>query len=315
MAKMTKAQALEALVNARVARLSPAVRAAYLRAVKILRQELPVEFLIDAVKAGAFFDLVPPELLDRAFAQLSAELQRTTGRAFDWLTNDLPRTPARATVVFNTLDPAVRTALQKLDDMILKDAKKGVRETVLQHVMAGVEAGKNPVDIARGVRDVVGLAPNQAVWVRNFRAALEGREGRSYRTYTRRDKRFDTTIARLRKQGKDLTPTQVDKMVAAYEKRLIALHAETISRTATLNAYRTAQWSNIQTAISNGAIDEYVTKVWRTVGDSRVRDDHRVMEGERRPMDDTFSNGLLYPSEWNCRCNVEYETRAPRRRA
>lgn len=43
-------------------------------------------------------------------------------------------------------------------------------------------------------------------------------------------------------------------------------------------------------------------KVWRTALDDRVRDEHELMEGEAVPVDGTFSNGLEYPNEPNCRC-------------
>jgi hypothetical protein len=316
MATMTKREVLEALVRTRVARLMPPVRTAYLKAVQLLLQELPVEFLIDAVKSGAFYDLVTPDLLDKAFNVLGSELQATTQRAFGWLSDDLPRTPARATVRFNALDPTVRSVMQKLDDTVVKVLKKDAREVVRVAVAEGIAAGKNPTAIARMIRGAVGLAPNQVVWVQNFRAALEGTNGKSPKGYTLRDKRFDSTINKLRKAGRTPTPGQVDKMVAAYERKLLAMHANTIARTATLNTYRSAQYLNMKEAAKVGAVDgDSTTKVWWTVGDSRVRDAHQAINGERRPIDRTFSNGRLYPDEWNCRCYIEYEVRPPRTRS
>ena len=51
-------------------------------------------------------------------------------------------------------------------------------------------------------------------------------------------------------------------------------------------------------------------KVWTTRHDERVRKSHREMEGEMVALDDTFSNGLMYPADpdgpasevYNCRC-------------
>lgn len=308
-----RAQVLEMLVRNRVARLAPSVRAAYLQAVKLLLTELPVEFLIDAVKSGAFYDLVTPAMLDRAFNTLSAELQSTTQRAFDWTTDALPRTPARQLVRMNVLDPTVREYLGRLDATLVPTLKADAKDAVRLAVQLGVEAGKNPVDIARNIRGAVGLSPQQVTWVQNYRDALEGNSEKSPKAYTLRDRRFDSTVTSARKAKRALTPKQVDKMVAAYERKVLAMHAETVAQTATLNAYRTAEYLNVQEAIRVGAVDgDSVTKVWWTVGDSRVRDEHAAINGQRRPLNQPFSNGRMYPDEWRCRCNVEYEVHPPR---
>lgn len=45
-------------------------------------------------------------------------------------------------------------------------------------------------------------------------------------------------------------------------------------------------------------------KIWVTVGDARVREEHQALDGEEKPIDMPFSNGLQYPSEPNCRCSI-----------
>jgi len=52
-------------------------------------------------------------------------------------------------------------------------------------------------------------------------------------------------------------------------------------------------------------------KIWVAVIDSRTRDSHAMLDGEERPLDMPFSNGLMYPREFgasaeeviNCRCD------------
>jgi len=54
-------------------------------------------------------------------------------------------------------------------------------------------------------------------------------------------------------------------------------------------------------------------KRWITQRDKRVRDSHKRLDGETRPIDDRFSNGLLYPGDpdgdvserANCRCFIQ----------
>lgn len=50
------------------------------------------------------------------------------------------------------------------------------------------------------------------------------------------------------------------------------------------------------------------TKEWATVGDGRVRNAHRVMNGEIVGIDESFSDGEAYPGESsiNCRCHLVY---------
>lgn len=64
----------------------------------------------------------------------------------------------------------------------------------------------------------------------------------------------------------------------------------------------------------------YTTKNWVTVGDDRVRESHVRCESQRDiPMDQRFSNGLLYPGDpaggpeevCNCRCWLEGGSKRP----
>jgi SPP1 gp7 family putative phage head morphogenesis protein len=49
------------------------------------------------------------------------------------------------------------------------------------------------------------------------------------------------------------------------------------------------------------------TKEWSGVLDDRERPEHVAMEGETVPVGEAFSNGLLYPSEPNCRCVLIFD--------
>ena len=53
-------------------------------------------------------------------------------------------------------------------------------------------------------------------------------------------------------------------------------------------------------------------KQWLATLDGRTRDSHALMDGERVPLDENFSNGLEYPADpsgepgelYNCRCTL-----------
>jgi hypothetical protein len=78
-------------------------------------------------------------------------------------------------------------------------------------------------------------------------------------------------------------------------------------------AYNYGGW---QYAGENGA----TSKIRREVGDSLTRKEHRVMMGEEVPINDSYSNGEMYPGESSARCrghneymfgNVQHRRTAP----
>lgn len=75
--------------------------------------------------------------------------------------------------------------------------------------------------------------------------------------------------------------------------------------------------TEVHGATQTGTMEGYVqagvkTKIWVTVGDLRVRDTHRAVDGEEVPIDMVFSNGLRFPGDpeapadevCNCRCSI-----------
>jgi HK97 family phage portal protein len=48
----------------------------------------------------------------------------------------------------------------------------------------------------------------------------------------------------------------------------------------------------------------FPTKIWTTVGDSDVREEHAEMDGEEVPLHGVFSNSEYSPSSPNCRCTI-----------
>jgi hypothetical protein len=123
--------------------------------------------------------------------------------------------------------------------------------------------------------------------------------------YKLRDKRLKVTEA--------MTPAQIDKAVDAYRKKFIAWHSDTVARTATLDALKKGQALAWQDAVDRGIVSgDRLFKVWITVGDDRVRDEHAAVNGESVPYNATYSTGEFTPgsSTFNCRCLSRYVQRA-----
>lgn len=78
--------------------------------------------------------------------------------------------------------------------------------------------------------------------------------------------------------------------------------AQLIARTETTAAYNGAPQESL--SLLGQDTGRVFTKTWSGSLDDRERDEHVAMEGETVPIDETFSNGLMYPSEPNCRCTT-----------
>lgn len=94
---------------------------------------------------------------------------------------------------------------------------------------------------------------------------------------------------------------RVEKTYGDIEKS----RATTIART---EVHHVTQYGTIEGYKQAGM----VIKIWVTVGDFNVRDSHASMDGEERPIESPFSNGLMYPGDEsgppeeviNCRCSI-----------
>lgn len=80
--------------------------------------------------------------------------------------------------------------------------------------------------------------------------------------------------------------------------------AALIARTEVNTAFGAAHQIGAEQLADQFEVDLY--KTWRAVGDARTREDHDFMDGETVPINESFSNGLDYPNEPNCRCVVTY---------
>jgi Phage Mu protein F like protein len=130
------------------------------------------------------------------------------------------------------------------------------------------------------IKGVIDLTARESGWVDTFEESLAG----------------DANAARK---------------VERYRDMLRTLRAERISRTEAGRAYMESGQETMRQAVDSGLVSR-VVKIWRTVGDDRVRDEHADMEGQERelsPNNEPYSNGEMYPGEnsINCRCYEQHE--------
>jgi outer membrane lipoprotein SlyB len=191
----------------------------------------------------------------------------------------------------------------------------GQREAIQQILNNGTLAGTPPAELAREIRDHIGLTPAQAQAVRNFRQKLKT-DPRAAMTYALRDKRYDRTIKAAREKKEPLTNLQIETMTDAYQRRMLAYRATTIARTEAVGAANNGHMANIESwLIANP--DFTVVKTWIATDDDRTRPDHvglnrNVVIGLNTPFTAPSGEQLRWPHDPNgaakevvdCRCTV-----------
>lgn len=303
----------------RAGTLSPELTRELFRAWEIIRNALSDAELERLIASGQIDAIVDDALLDRSFLPLRVRIVEAVRKGFKSTLFDLPRggkIDGTIAVAFDSLNPRVVDAIRGLDSRVMNTLSDDLTETVRAFVENGLRDGRSPRSVAKELRQVVGLSSAQAEAVRNYGRALRGENPNAGPLdYQLRDRRYDALI----KRGETMTAEQVDRAVAVYARKMEAFNANTVSRTATVDALKLGQKLAWDDAIDQGVVvraDLYMT--WIAVagpgGDGRNRPEHLAMHGETVHFDATFSNGDTVPgeSDWNCRCIARY---APRKAA
>lgn len=293
-------------------RVEPGLRDAILRMARAMAPD-QVAALVRLLEDGAIDEAVDLVMRQSGTRAAIADVRATYARAVIALSrvaaDDLAR-ELRITVAAPVLSPPLVDAVRRWEDAafarVVSDVRDGLRETIATEIARGL--GPRQVAVAlKGTIGAGGLTAYDARIIASFRAALE--EGRFADALGRtiRDKRFDATLRRIAKGGK-LTPAQVEKMVAAYRRKLIAWRAETFARTAAIQAANEASAAAWHEAVASGAIPATeVRRYWVIAEDERtcpvcrgIADAHPLGVG----LTDSFGAVQSPPAHPNCRCTV-----------
>ena len=220
------------------------------------------------------------------------------------------RAKAAATVAidFNPGHPEAARLMESNRLNLVRDLSQQQREIVRQALTTGLARGEGTAAIARRFANAIGLSPAQAQQLDTYRRSLEASRS--------------PIDAGLVGPGEApavdvLSPTQVERMVAAQQKQMVAARAETIARTEALRVTALAQDQALrQNLRATGQSAALTGKTWNSAHDSRTRETHSSADGQRRRLNDTFSIGgeqMDKPGEGsaansiNCRCVLTFE--------
>lgn len=182
-------------------------------------------------------------------------------------------------VDFDQLNPSVRRhmadyALDRIVD-ISNDQREAIRKTLMdQSVLQGI----GPREVARSLRESIGLTPYQSAIVKGYRTELEALDPAALERKLR-DARYDKTVRRAIETGKPLSAEQIDAMVDAYYRRMLAKRAETIARTESIRATSYGAVARAQDVLDQNP-DLDVIKRWIATDDGRTRPTHVDLDGK-----------------------------------
>lgn len=222
-------------------------------------------------------------------------------------------------VAFNTGSAYTQQALDNYKAKLAGDISQSQQDTIQGIIVDGTNKGLSPAQMAQSIRDVIGLTPNQAQNVVDYRNALENINdpGNAENVFGRqlRDQRYDRVVQQAVATGKDIPPAQVDKMVDAYKRRYIAYRAMNIARTESMKAVNLGAIAAAEDYADLNNLD--IVKKWIATMDNRTRKEHRELNGQEIVGIDnpfTVSDGrtILYPHDpdadpeltVNCRCTL-----------
>lgn len=311
----------------------PQIRLAFLEIIRRLVARFSLKSLEQWITQGRYDEVGRSALTEARLSPLAEAIRNAYKDGGEYGATQL----ARVRFVFNLRNPVAEAWLREhssqLVTRIIADQLEAIRETVANGTLLGRNPRQTALDIAgrvsaqtgRRTGGIVGLTSPQVRFVNSARVELLSGDPtllRNYLTRVARDKRFDRTVLGAINSGKPLSRATVDRIVGRYADRLLKVRADTIARTEALTAFNTARDESFRQAIEAGTIQaQDVTKTWKSAADSRVRDSHRTLNGQKRKMSELFQSptGALmrFPGDTSinalgadtiqCRCIASYK--------
>lgn len=313
---------------------------AFLESVYALRDSIPLNVVEARLAAGDISGAIAAMNLDAdAFSSFELALAETYHAGGAGEAGNLPmvKGPDGNRVVFRwgVRNPEAEAWLAQHSSTLVTRIVEDQREAIRAALAEGMSEGDNPrqtalavvgrVNRVNGRREggVIGITSAQERYVANARRELlsgDPEEMKSYLLRERRDKRFDAQIKRAIQAAKPLPREAVEKIVARYSDRLLALRGEMLARTETMMAIAQSRQDAIQQQINQGKLDARdVTKIWHSAKDERTRFTHRALDGVQVEMGAYFQSPsgatLRFPGDpeapasetVGCRCWLEYK--------
>ena len=288
--------------------MEPDVAKAFLKAVKQIKDATVMTKIESAIRrrdVAAVFDAIPLQEFEK---QMQVELAKAI-RDIAERSAAIAPLPMGIEARFDITNPAVFDHIKEATLNPLLKIRSETEMTIRNVLYKAFNEGVHPYDMARQIRDVVGLTANQWETVDRYRAYFEELSNRGpgelsqqavYKLGRGGLQRSARVIAR---QG--LTADRIDKLVGNYIDRLTRERAEGIARTLTIDASNAGQNALWAQAVGDGMLDAAEWEVkWIVAKDDRLCAKCLAMAEMRRPIGGTYPNGVSRPTLHPlCRCS------------
>jgi hypothetical protein len=301
--------------EARVLRLIPSLRTAWLATVEGILQNLRMRALFQPGQSSRVLETLfaSPEIEALSLAE-RATWRDAYAQAGTWAQRDLPSRYVRGPFDVTSVSSlrVLRRWETRIFDLQLDVAKQGLHYGSELAWVRGMKAEAR----YRLVGNSVGIGPTSWDWVTSYRDDLLAGEVGSARGRRLHDQRYK--LRGIPKEG--LSEEAVDNLVAKYAKRVQRYRENTAIRTAGLNAYRAGQQESVEQAIAlNGVNASLFRRRWITRLDGKERPTHHDMNGELVGINEPWIVDGVGPQmtpgedEFNCRCTVGYVIGVPKK--
>lgn len=336
---ITREQRTQAQIKDLLRKTEPRVRSAFLKALAEIRDKVAFTRLVDAIRSqdvSAVIDAL--NLEPAAYSEFMKEITSIYDDAgliqiggINWQSPEIGSVVVR----WDLQNPEAQSWLQwyssqKITGQIIRAQEQAVMTTLSE----GYAQGRGPRSIAldivgrvgaNGKRQggILGLNDPQAQWLANMRDYLANDPARALNM--KLGKRDKATIMRAIEQGKSLTPEQIRKITARYERTLLKLRGDTIGRTETQTAVNSARFEAMRQGLEkSGVSPEFVEKTWFHAGPAaseKERPEHITLNKETvQGLYTPFMAGgvpMQYPLDpnapadqvINCRCSYTLKVR------
>lgn len=247
--------------------LEPTVQQQFLQAVRQVQLVIPVEELTAAINAGA---------QDRLLELIMFLADRRFLTALQSVADTLNLIGVIAGGSFGgnlgVSSAAVQRVIQLRSARLVKEISDGTRTVIRRIINGAYLQGMNPVNQARLIRQVVGLAPNHV--------GTDERPGA-----------VDRYVADLVDRGVD--PVELDRLTDLYTRRLRNYRANSIARTEVIHAQVSGRYEEWRERANRGVLQHGRTWVeWAVTEDDRLCKWCAPMDGQRVRL------GELFESAW-----------------
>ena len=238
-------------------------------------RHLPVGKVVDLVPDQPWFD-AQGEIEDELVKELVASGQRT-GSSFPKIRKEV------LTYRFDADRPEAAAWAKKESAKLVTEIIEDQRNTIRDFVSASQMGEFTVTQVARNVRDIVGLTTQQSGWVDNFR-------NRAISDRMANGETFEQASARAAKETE------------RYQQRIHRYRSETIARTEILRASSEGRNQAWQQGLADGYIDPDSQKQW--VAEFDACEICSPLDGETVGISAEFPDGdpPLHP---NCRCSLD----------